>query len=267
MSVKNRRFDGKTALVTGAASGIGKAIALGLAEEGGNLVLCDINEEGLAATGKAVGELGQKVVYLRCDMSDLAQIQNLAEAALTHFGVIDIVVNCAGVGETSMSFDEIDSDLWDKVYNTNLKGPFFLLQKLAGVMTDKEVKGRLINIASTEGKTNRGGSIAYASSKAGLIGLTQGLALQLAPFDITVNAVCPGLINTPIWHQADKKLELSEGSTIQMVAETAIESQMLKIMRVGEPEEVAAMVLFLASDDAAYITGQAVNVCGGLEFH
>ncbi len=262
-----KKLTGKKALVTGAASGIGRAIALGMAKQGADLVLCDINEPLLEATGKEVGELGQKVVYLRCDMSDLAQIENLAEAALTHFGVIDIVVNCAAIGDTSAFFEDIDSELWDKVYNTNLKGPFFLMKKLASVMTEKEVKGRLINIASTEGKTNRGGSIAYASSKAGLIGLTQGLAVQLAPFDITVNAVCPGLIDTPIWHRGDKQMELPEGSTIKMVVDTAIDSRMIKIMRVGEPEEVAAMVLFLASDDAAYITGQAINVCGGMEFH
>jgi NAD(P)-dependent dehydrogenase (short-subunit alcohol dehydrogenase family) len=262
-----KKKTGKTALVTGAASGIGRAIALGMAKEGGNLVLCDINDEKLEATAKEVGEFGHRVLYLHCDMSDLAQIQNFAEAALTHFEVIDIVVNCAAIGDTSVFFEDIDSELWDKVYNTNLKGPFFLMQKMASVMTEKEVKGRLINIASTEGKTNRGGSIAYASSKAGLIGLTQGLAVQLAPFDITVNAVCPGLINTPIWHRGDKKLELPEGSTIKMVVETAIETQALRIMRVGEPEEIAAMVLFLASDDAGYITGQAINVCGGLEFH
>jgi NAD(P)-dependent dehydrogenase (short-subunit alcohol dehydrogenase family) len=264
---ETKKLAGKKALVTGAASGIGRAIALGMAKQGADLVLCDINDPLLATAGKEVGELGQKVVYLRCDMGDLDQIENLAEAALTHFGVIDIVVNCAAIGDTSAFFEDIDSELWDKVYNINLKGPFFLMKKLASVMTEKEVKGRLINIASTEGKTNRGGSIAYASSKAGLIGLTQGLAVQLAPFDITVNAVCPGLIDTPIWHRGDKQMELPEGSTIKMVVETAIDSRAIKIMRVGQPEEVAAMVLFLASDDAAYITGQAINVCGGMEFH
>jgi NAD(P)-dependent dehydrogenase (short-subunit alcohol dehydrogenase family) len=264
---ETKKLAGKKALVTGAASGIGRAIALGMAKQGADLVLCDINDPLLATAGKEVGELGQKVVYLRCDMGDLDQIENLAEAALTHFGVIDIVVNCAAIGDTSAFFEDIDSELWDKVYNINLKGPFFLMKKLASVMTEKEVKGRLINIASTEGKTNRGGSIAYASSKAGLIGLTQGLAVQLAPFDITVNAVCPGLIDTPIWHRGDKQMELPEGNTIKMVVETAIDSRAIKIMRVGQPEEVAAMVLFLASDDAAYITGQAINVCGGMEFH
>lgn len=264
---ETKKLAGKKALITGAASGIGRAIALCMAKQGADLVLCDINDPLLATTGKEVGELGQKVVYLHCDIGDLDQIENLAEAALTHFGVIDIVVNCAAIGDTSAFFEDIDSELWDKVYNINLKGPFFLMKKLASVMTEKEVKGRLINIASTEGKTNRGGSIAYASSKAGLIGLTQGLAVQLAPFDITVNAVCPGLIDTPIWHRGDKQMELPEGSTIKMVVETAIDSRAIKIMRVGQPEEVAAMVLFLASDDAAYITGQAINVCGGMEFH
>jgi meso-butanediol dehydrogenase/(S,S)-butanediol dehydrogenase/diacetyl reductase len=122
-------------------------------------------------------------------------------------------------------------------------------------------------LCKKNGKTNRAGSIAYASSKSELIGLTQGLAIQLVPYEITVNNVCPGLIDTPIWYRGDKSLNLPKGSTIKMVVDTSIESRQLKIMRVGEPEEIAAAVTFLASEDAAYMTGQAINVCGGLEFH
>jgi meso-butanediol dehydrogenase/(S,S)-butanediol dehydrogenase/diacetyl reductase len=129
------------------------------------------------------------------------------------------------------------------------------------------VKGRIISIASTEGKTNRGGSIVYASSKGALIALTQALALQLGPYDITVNAVCPGLIDTPIWHRGDKLMELPEGSTIKMVVQTAMDSQQIKIARVGQPDDIATAVAFLASDEASYITSQAINVCGGLEVH
>jgi NAD(P)-dependent dehydrogenase (short-subunit alcohol dehydrogenase family) len=130
MAEDNKRFSGKTGLVTGAASGIGRAIALGMAKEGGNLVLCDINDEKLEATAKEVGEFGNRVLYLHCDMSDLAQIENLTEAAFTHFEVVDILVNCAGIGDTSAFFEDVDSELWDKVYNTNIKGPFFLMQKI-----------------------------------------------------------------------------------------------------------------------------------------
>ncbi|MBW1838767.1 MAG: SDR family oxidoreductase [Deltaproteobacteria bacterium] len=125
----------------------------------------------------------------------------------------------------------------------------------------------MINIASTEGKTNRAGSIAYASSKSALIGLTQGLAIQLAPYEITVNAICPGLIDTPIWHKADREMDLSLGSMVKMVADTSMEQRQLKILRIGTPGDIAAAVAFLASEDASYMTGQAINVCGGIECH
>ena len=134
-------------------------------------------------------------------------------------------------------------------------------------MIKKKIKGKIINISSTEGKSNRAGSIAYASSKCALIGLTQGLAIQLAPHEITVNAICPGLIDTPIWHKADKEMDLPLGSMVKMVVDTAIEQRQLKILRAGTPDDIAAAVAFLASEDAHYMTGQAINVCGGMEFH
>ncbi|MFC1671071.1 SDR family NAD(P)-dependent oxidoreductase [Spirochaetota bacterium] len=164
-------------------------------------------------------------------------------------------------------FDEVSPELWDKVYAVNVKGPFFISRRAASNMIENKTMGRIINIASVEGKTNRGGSLAYASSKSALIGLTQGLAMQLAPYDITVNSVCPGLIDTPIWHRGDKAMDVPRGSTIKMVADIAIDSRQLKIMNVGKPEDIAGAVAFLASKDAAYMTGQAVNVCGGLESH
>ena len=187
--------------------------------------------------------------------------------ALESLGKIDILVNCAGIGDTNMSFEDIDSELWDRIYSINVKGPFFLSKIIGMDMMKKKIKGRIINISSTEGKTNRAGSIAYSSSKHALIGLTQGLAIQLAPYEITVNAICPGLIDTPIWHKADKDMDLPMGSMIKMVVDTSIEQRQLKIARVGTPGDIAAAVTFLASEDAGYMTGQAINVCGGLEFH
>ncbi len=151
----------------------------------------------------------------------------------------------------------IEAELWDRVYATNVKGPFFLTKIIAKDMISKGIKGKIINIASTEGKTNRAGSLAYASSKSALIGLTQGLAIQLSPYEITVNAVCPGLIDTPIWHRGDKVMDLPPGSMIKMVVDTAIEQRQLKIARVGTPDDIAGAVSFLVSEDASYMTGQA----------
>jgi NAD(P)-dependent dehydrogenase (short-subunit alcohol dehydrogenase family) len=261
------RFKDKTALVTGAGSGIGRAIALRLAEEGGDLAVCDINEQSVSETARMIQDMDRKALALVCDVGKEKEIDRMVEHVLKTFDKIDILVNCAGTGDTNMSFEDIDAELWDRIYSVNVKGPFFLSKKIAKDMIDKKNQGRIINISSTEGKTNRAGSIAYSSSKHALIGLTQGLAIQLAPYDITVNAVCPGLIDTPIWHRGDKSMGLPEGSTIKMVVDTSIESRQLKIMRVGKPDDIAAAVTFLASDDASYMTGQAVNVCGGLEFH
>ena len=186
---------------------------------------------------------------------------------MKEFGQFHIVFNNAGIGDTNAYYEDIDPALWDWIYAINVKAPFFICQRLAKMMIDNNIKGRIINTASTEGKTNRAGSIVYASSKSALIGLTQALAIQFSPFEITVNAVCPGLIDTPIWHRGDKVMEMPEGSVIKMVTESSIDARILKIPRVGVPEDLAGAVAFLASDDASYMTGQAINVCGGIEFH
>ena len=262
-----KRFTGKSAFITGASSGIGKGISLRLAEEGADIALCDIDRVKAEETASKIEKLGQKAVVLMCDVGKEKEIETAVKNALESLGKIDILVNCAGIGDTNMSFEDIDSELWDRIYSINVKGPFFLSKIIGMDMMKKKIKGRIINISSTEGKTNRAGSIAYSSSKHALIGLTQGLAIQLAPYEITVNAICPGLIDTPIWHKADKDMDLPMGSMIKMVVDTSIEQRQLKIARVGTPGDIAAAVTFLASEDAGYMTGQAINVCGGLEFH
>jgi len=262
-----KRFIGKRVFITGAGSGIGRGIALRLAGEGADIAVCDMVEEKAKGTVGKIEELGQKGIVLVCDLAKGEEIEKAAENALESFGKIDVLVNNAGTGDTNKSFEEVDSELWDRIYSVNVKGPFFLSKMLAMDMIEKKIKGKIINISSTEGKSNRAGSIAYSSSKHALIGLTQGLAIQLAPHEITVNAICPGLIDTPIWHRADKEMDLPLGSMIKMVADTAMEQRQLKILRVGTPDDIAAAVAFLASEDANYMTGQAINVCGGMEFH
>ena len=266
MTHELKRFEGKTVLITGAGGGIGRGISLRLAKEGADVAACDIQEEELNETVKRIEEAGQKGLALECNVAEEKGIERTIKRVLDSFGKIDILVNNAGIGDTNKSFDELDAALWDKVYAVNVKGPFLLSKLSAMDMIEKKVKGRIINIASTEGKTNRAGSIAYASSKRALIGLTQGLAIQLAPYEITINAICPGLIDTPIWHKADKEMEMPLGSMVKMVADTAMEQRQLKIQRIGTTADIAAAVAFLASDDASYMTGQAINVCGGMEF-
>ncbi len=267
MDNSTQRFSNKKILITGGATGIGRATACRFAREGADVVVSDIKEAELHETARMVKDLGRKSLAIVCDLSNLAAIKTMLDTALQEFKTFDILFNNAGTGDTNAFYEDIDAELWDRIYAINVKAPFFIAQRIAKVMIDNSIKGRIINTASTEGKTNRAGSIVYASSKSALIGLTQALAIQFAPYDITVNAVCPGLIDTPIWHRGDTLMEMPEGSVIKMVVESSIESRILKIPRVGVPEDIAGVVAFLASEDASYMTGQAVNVCGGIEFH
>jgi len=262
-----KRFTGKVVLVTGGGSGIGRGICLRFAEEGAEIVACDIDWRKVEETVKMISASGRRSLAIRCDVGSEEDRAGVVEKALRTFGKIDILVNNAGVGDTNVSFEDLDAALWDRIYNTNVKGPFFLTKLIAKQMIEKRIKGKIINISSTEGKTNRAGSIAYSSSKHALIGLTQGLAIQLAPYEITVNAVCPGLIDTPIYHKADDQMGVEHGSMVKAIVDMSIESRTLKLARVGQPEDIAGAVAFLASDDASYMTGQAINVCGGIEFH
>jgi meso-butanediol dehydrogenase / (S,S)-butanediol dehydrogenase / diacetyl reductase len=257
----------KVVLVTGAASGIGRSIACRCAHDGADVAVCDINADGARETVAMITELGRKAQMFICDMSSHAAVVAMAEDVLETFGRVDILVNNAGTGDSNAGLDDIDTTLWDRIYAINIRNPFFLVQRIVRDMIAKKIPGCIVNIASIEGKTNRGGSIVYSSSKAALISLTQGLAMQLAPYDIRVNAVCPGLIDTPIWHRSDKNMGMDTGSTVKMVVESSIESMQLKITRAGTPEDIAGTVAFLCSDDASYMTGQAINVCGGMEYH
>ena len=257
----------KVALVTGAASGIGRAIACRCARDGADVAVCDINADGAQETADMITQTGRKAQVFVCDMSSHAAVAAMAEDVLKAFGRVDILVNNAGTGDSNAGLDDIDTALWDRIYAINIRNPFFLVQRIVRDMIEKKIPGCIVNIASIEGKTNRGGSIVYSSSKAALISLTQGLAMQLAPYDIRVNAVCPGLIDTPIWHRSDKAMGMDTGSTVKMVVESSIESMQLKISRAGTTDDIAGAVAFLCSEDASYMTGQAINVCGGMEYH
>jgi 3-oxoacyl-[acyl-carrier protein] reductase len=244
------RFEGQTAVVTGAGRGIGRAIALRFANEGARVACVSRTEENAKKTADEINGLrNESAKAYAVDVADHAAAQKIGAGILEDFGRADILVNNAGVTRDALAMRMSIND-WDNVLNTNLRGAFSFTQTFVRAMT-KQRSGRIINISSVIGLMGNAGQTNYAASKAGLIGLTKSLARELASRNITVNAVAPGFVIT------DMTVGLSD-----QVKDT-IHSK-IPLGRTGTPEEIAAAVAFLASADAAYITGQVLCVDGGI---
>lgn len=244
------KLDGKTAVVTGASRGIGRAIALELAKEGANIVVnYSGSKEKADQVVKEIEELGVKAISVQANVSDSESVQNLMNTAIETFGSIDILVNNAGITRDNLLM-RMKEDEWDDVINTNLKGVFLATKAVTRQMM-KQRAGRIINISSVVGVLGNAGQANYVAAKAGVIGLTKTTARELASRNILVNAVAPGYIGT----------EMTE-SLPEDVKKTI--SEQIPIAKIGNPEQVAKAVAFLASDDASYITGQTLHVDGGL---
>jgi 3-oxoacyl-[acyl-carrier protein] reductase len=243
------KFEGKVALVTGAARGIGEAIALKLAQEGASVVVTDVDLEGAQQVVQEIEGLGRKAKAIQADVSQREAVQRLVSEAVTLFGKIDILVNNAGIIRRG-TFLEHDPQDWEKVLSVNLGGTFNCAKEVVPLMV-KQGGGKIINISSVVGKM---GDIAsapsYGTSKGAINTFTKSLARELAPYGINVNAVAPHAIET------DMSREWSEEKRRQIV-------EAIPMKRLGKPEEVAEVVAFLASDGAGFITGQILDVNGG----
>jgi 3-oxoacyl-[acyl-carrier protein] reductase len=242
-------LEGKTALVTGASQGIGRACALALAKMGARIALAARNEAKLEAVAAEIAAAGGQAKPFLMDVSDEASIQATAKAATGHFGSVDILVNNAGITRDTLLLRMKRAD-WDAVMTTNLTGAFLLTQALLNPML-RARWGRIINITSVVGRTGQAGQANYSASKAGLIGFTKSLARELAPRSITVNAVAPGYIETAMTAVLDEKQRDALLNHIPLG-------------RPGSDQDVAHAVAFLASPQAAYITGHVLDVNGGL---
>jgi 3-oxoacyl-[acyl-carrier protein] reductase len=242
-------MQGKIAFVTGASRGIGKACAVALSGAGAKIVLAARGLEKLEETAAEIRSSGGEAYPYTIDLASAESIKAAFSKAVNEFGRIDILVNNAAITKDNLAL-RMKVDDWDSVLQTNLTGAFLCIQQVLPPMM-RERWGRIINLSSIVGATGNAGQANYAASKAGLLGLTKTLAQEMASRNITVNAVAPGFIDT------DMTAPLSEDLKKSMLA-------MIPLKRFGKPEDVAFAVRFLASDEAAYITGQVINVNGGM---
>jgi NAD(P)-dependent dehydrogenase (short-subunit alcohol dehydrogenase family) len=248
-------------LVTGAGQGIGKASALALAAAGAHVVVADIAAGKAEETAETIMSQQRRALAAQADVGDLRDIDRMVRQALDAFGQIDILVNNAGVTRRADIMDLTEED-WDRIHRVNAKGVFFCLQRVARAMIPRR-SGRIINIASIAGKGYEGTSnAAYAASKGAVISLTKTAAQQLGKHNINVNSVCPGVTRTAL---SDANLQIraqQAGVTIEEMERRRAE--VIPLRRANDPEDIAAMVVFLASAGARNITGQSFNVDGGL---
>jgi 3-oxoacyl-[acyl-carrier protein] reductase len=240
---------GRVAVVTGAAQNIGKAIAVDLAKEGAQIGVLDVNGREAEATAAEIVDRGGRAVAFAVDVSNFDDVMALAPKVLDSLGTVDILVNNAGITRDNL-LARMSQDEWDTVIAVNLRGTFNCCRAFCRPMI-KQRRGRIINIASVIGLTGNTGQGNYAASKAGMIGLTKSMARELAPRGITANAVAPGFIDTAMTQA------LGDAVRKDLLAR-------VPIRRLGHPEDVAGAVTFLASDQAGYITGQVLNVDGGM---
>ena len=243
-------FSGKTAIVTGGSRGIGRAVCLELARGGANVVLCYAGrEEAAQETVAACEALGAKALAVRCNVADAGEVKALVDIAVKTFGRVDILVNNAGITRDGLLMTMKEED-FDAVVATNLRGTFLCMKAVARPMM-RQRYGRIVNLSSVVGLRGNAGQVNYAASKAGVVGMTKSLAKELASRNVTVNTVAPGFIET------DMTAAMSEAAKTATLAA-------IPMQRLGAAEDVARAVAFLASDEAAYITGQVLAIDGGM---
>lgn len=255
------RFEGKVVLITGAAQGLGKKMTELFVNEGAKAFIGDINYVGVQKLEKELVRNGFEVISTKTDISNSNDIRNLVNGAIEEFGKIDILVNNAAVPFQKKMMD-IEWEDWDIIQNVNIKGTFFVLQEAARNMIEEGKGGSIVNISSLAGEGGRPLFIPYGASKAAVINMTQSAAKELAKYNIRVNSVSPGTIETQMLKDCFEKVAALEKQDINRIIDSWIEKIPLK--RFAKPEDIAKAVLFLCSDEAAYITGQTLDVCGGL---
>jgi NAD(P)-dependent dehydrogenase (short-subunit alcohol dehydrogenase family) len=261
-------FQKKVVIITGASTGMGRTYAIEFAKHGAHVVISDIREEELLETAKAIKDLEGSSLEMKVDVTSSSDVEKMVEETVRKFNKIDVLINNAGAFRYGNVVDLSEED-YDVVMDVNVKG-IFLCSRLIAKQMIKQRSGKIINISSTAGKSGYKGYSVYCASKFAVIGFTQSLALELAPYKINVNAVCPGIIfGTDLQEKTGGFLE----ADMKIMGETdrekmkKIKESWVPLGRVGLPEDVTKLILFLASEDSNYITAQAITIDGGIEKH
>ncbi len=252
------QLDGRVALVTGIGAGMGTGIARAFVDAGAIVVGADIDD---AAGRRVMDALGGTSSFIKADVARVEECRGLVDEVISRHGRLDVLVNNAGVTKSLGFFDVTEAD-WDRIYSVNARGLFFLMQAAAVVMREQNA-GRIVNIASVAGKGYRGTSnVAYAGTKGAVIAMTRIAASQLARHGINVNSICPGVTRTALFDQVIDELVERNGGTREQAEAKAVRG--IPLRRVNEPEDIALLAVYLASDAARNVTGQSWNVDGGL---
>jgi meso-butanediol dehydrogenase/(S,S)-butanediol dehydrogenase/diacetyl reductase len=259
------RLDGRICVITGAARGIGRGIAAALAREGAAVVVADINEEGAEAAAEAIRADGGRALGVGCDVSGRASVRAAIGRSVEAFGRLDVMFNNAGISKTQRFLDVTEDD-WDRIMAVNGLGVLIGIQEAAEQFRRQGSGGKIVNTASIAGKEGFPLFPAYCASKFAVVGLTQSAARGLAEYGITVNAFCPGVVTTELWEQLDAEfIELGEtqrkGQSLEEFGANVL------VGRLSAPEDIAPLAVFLASSGSDYITGQSINVDGGMLVH
>ena len=256
-------LENKIALITGGAQGIGQAVANKMAEYGATVAILDYNETGAKAAAEYICAGGGHAISVKCDVSNHSACEDAVAKVVKELGRIDIAANCAGINVACKMIDMTDT-LWDRINNIDLKGTLYISQEVAKVMREHRY-GHIVNIGSISGKIPEDMNGAYCVAKAGVLMLTKVMALELAEYNITVNAVCPGPVNTNIMKEVFEQRGAISGMTPDEFRKYFLRD--IPLGRMAEPDDVAELICFLASDRASYITGVDYTISGGKSFH